>query len=126
MRLKRHLRGAWNDWRKRGARAELARPPVVESGCANSEGQEIPLVRWKGGALLYGRWPDTFERELWVRWRDYIPQAVTEDAFRVAIDVVLRYRYPHAMPHLTMPYSRKARECFHVQYRETIDDLPEG
>jgi hypothetical protein len=36
-----------------------------------------------------------------------------------------RYFYPHAMPHLTMPYRRRRRKtAFHPQHVETISDLP--
>jgi FkbM family methyltransferase len=104
--------------------SELAKVPVVQSGCAEVDGEQTPYVVLNDGTVLHGRWPTAFERELYRYWRYAVAPAVTEDTFRVAIDVIYRYLYPHAMPQLTMPYSRRARRCFHSQHVETIEDIP--
>lgn len=103
---------------------ELSKIDIVKSGCERIGGKQIPFVVLKDGAVLYGKQPTQFEREIYARWRNTINPTITEDTIRVAMDVLLRYMYPHAMPHLTMPYSRNARQCFHPQHIETIEDIP--
>ena len=50
---------------------------------------------------------------------------ITPETVGVAVDIVTRYLYPHAMPQLTMPYSRRKRAVFgHRQHTDTIEDLP--
>lgn len=104
--------------------AELSRVPVVQSGCERLRGHQTPFVVLKDDTVLYGKWPTQFEREIYTRWRDSIAPTISEDTIRVAMDVILRYLYPHAMPQLTMPYPRRGRKCFHLQHIETIEDLP--
>ena len=53
-----------------------------------------------------------------------IPSYITEETIQVAIDAIMRYRYPHMMPGLTVPYKRSRRYKFHPQHLESIDDLP--
>lgn len=122
--LKRHLQWMYFAQKNKALLAELSRITVVQSGCESLREHQAPFVVLKDGTVLYGKWPSRFEREIYTRWQDSIAPAVTEDTIRVAIDVILRYLYPHAMPQLTMPYSRRARKCFHLQHIETIEDLP--
>ncbi len=103
---------------------ELSRVPIVESGCESLGQDRIPFVILSNNVKLYGQWPTQFEREVYTCWQELITPAVTEDTIRIAIDVILRYLYPHAMPQLTAPYPRRARRCCHLQHIETIEDLP--
>ena len=125
------LLGRFREWARHGRsdrrnwalRAELARASIVEAGRDDSAGREAPFVRLKDGTVLYGRWPSDSERAMYARWCKDICPVITEDTFRVAVDVVLRYLYPHAMPYLTMPYRCRERRCFHRTHMDTIDDL---
>lgn len=103
---------------------ELAKVPVVHSGVEKVDGREAPFVVLDSRAVLYGRFPSDRERQVYGRWRESIPLSIREETVRVAMDVVSRYLYPHAMPQLTMPYPRDQRRCFHKQHMETIRDLP--
>ena len=97
---------------------ELSRVPIVESGCESLGQDRIPFVILSNNVKLYGQWPTQFEREVYTCWQELITPAVTEDTIRIAIDVILRYLYPHAMPQLTAPYPRRARRCCHLQHIE--------
>jgi FkbM family methyltransferase len=79
----------------------------------------------ENNTVLYGRFSTDFEREVYQRWKKDIKPGIREDTIQVAMDVVLRYLYPHAMPHLTIPYPRSQRICFHKQHIETIMDIPD-
>lgn len=122
--VRRRLRWTYFLRRHKALLAELSSVPIVQSGCEMVGGYQAPYVVLKDGTVLYGQRPTPFEREVYARWRDSIAPTIAEDAIRVAMDVILRYLYPHAMPQLTMPYPRKARECFHRQHMDTIEDLP--
>jgi FkbM family methyltransferase len=104
---------------------ELSRVPVVESGSEKINGQDVPYVMLENNTVLYGRLSTDLEREVYQRWKKDIKPGIREETIQVAMDVVLRYLYPHAMPHLTMPYPRSQRACFHKQHIETIMDLPD-
>jgi FkbM family methyltransferase len=110
--------------RERAMLAELSGIPVVESGVQVLDGRQTPFVILKNGRCLFGRAPDSFERAIYRRWKSVIAETVSEDTIRVAMDVILRYLYPHAMPQLTMPYTRSQRQGFQKQHRDTIRDLP--
>lgn len=112
------------DVNRKSMLTELINIPVVRSGCERIIDRETPYVVLDDGTTLYGRWPSSFERQLFRRWKDRINPNITEDAIRVSFDVIMRYLYPHAMPHITMPYSRSNRRGFHPQHIETIEDLP--
>ncbi len=103
--------------------AELGRLPIVESGAQESEGSQVPYVVLANGTILNGLPTSDFERELYVRWRNQLPPAITEDCFRVALDAVLRYVYPHARPDLTVPHARLLRRGFHPQHSQSIHDF---
>ncbi len=98
--------------------------PLVQSGTVPLDQLPTPFVKLEGGILLFGRWPNEYERAIYRVWRSQLPVALEEAAIRVAIDVIERYLYPHAMPHITMPYPREERRRFHRQHAETIADLP--
>jgi FkbM family methyltransferase len=104
---------------------EIARVPVVRSGVENVDGREAPFVVLQDGVTLYGRLPNHLERGIYRRWKHKMSPHITEDTVRVAIDVVLRYFYPHAMPHVAVPYPRSQRSFFHPQHKEGIWDLPD-
>jgi|GEM_PF-2011555 len=104
---------------------ELRKVPIVKSGVEKTNDRETPFVVLSDNTILYGRFPTDLERVAYRRWQGDIQTAISEDTIRVAMDVILRYQYPHAMPHLTMPYSRsQRRRGFHNQHIETIKDLP--
>jgi len=103
---------------------ELSYVPVAKSGIETVNGVETPFVVLNDGIVLYGRMPSEFEKEIYWKWKDALNPHLREETLRLAMDVVLRYQYPHAMPHVTMPYSRRARRCFHPQHVETIADVP--
>lgn len=101
----------------------LGNLPVTESGVKYLDLQPVPFIRLADGIVLFGRWPNSYERTVYHVWKSKLPAALQEDAIRVAIDAIERYQYPHAMPHITMPYARKQRRQFHRQHAETISDL---
>jgi len=102
---------------------QLSKVPIVSSGCNSLDDAEIPFVILNDGTKLYGQLPNQSEREMYFQCKGIILPSIHENAIRVAIDVICRYLFPHAMPQLTMPYSRKARQCFHPQHIDTIEDL---
>jgi len=104
--------------------AELSMVPIVHTGYEEVEGNQTPFVVLEDGTILCGEWPTESERDFYTRHKDSIAPTVTEDTIAVAIDVITRYLYPHAMPQLTMPYSYRARQGFHLQHIETIEDFP--
>jgi len=103
---------------------ELSKVPIVKSGVETISGKTIPFVVLNDDIILFGMYPTEFEKRVFHKWMDRINPNINEEAVRLAMDVILRYQYPHAMPHLTMPYSRRQRTCFHPQHIETISDLP--
>jgi len=103
---------------------ELSRVPVVESGTQIFENRKIPFVILRNGRYLFGKSPNNLERTIYRTWKKVISQAVTAETIRVAMDVILRYLYPHAMPQITMPYTQRQRQYFQKQHRDTIRDLP--
>jgi FkbM family methyltransferase len=103
---------------------EISKVPVVQSGVENINNKQIPFVILQDGVKLYGRAPSYLEREIYRRWKHKLTSAITEDTIRVAMDVVLRYLYPHAMPQIAVPYPRSQRSFFHPQHKEGIWDLP--
>jgi len=106
--------------------AELAAIPVVQAGCDEIKGHKTPFVVLKDGTILYGQQPTNIERAIYVRYQNSINPVITEETIRVAMDVITRYLYPHAMPQLTMPYSLRMRKAFgHLQHIETINDFPQ-
>ena len=109
--------------RRRPILLELQKLPLAQTGVETVDGREVPFVELQDGTHLYGRWPTDFERKLHREWKDELPSAIREDTMRVSVDAFLRYRFPHAMPHLTLPYDRFERECFHPHHTETIEDL---
>lgn len=123
-RLKRSLRLRNYSWKSKVMLEELSKVPIVETGCESRGQNRIPFVVLSNNVKLYGQWPTQFEREVYDCWREILAPAITEDTIRVAMDVILRYLYPHAMPQLTAPYPRRARRCCHMQHIETIEDLP--
>lgn len=100
---------------------ELAQLTVIQSGV---EQVEFPYLVLEGSVKLYGRFPSDLERAAYHHWRHKISANITEETIRVAMDVVLRYKYPHALPNLVPPYPRARRASFHPQHKETIWDLP--
>ncbi|HET9910265.1 MAG TPA: FkbM family methyltransferase [Anaerolineales bacterium] len=122
--LGKSLRLGTYPWKNRAMLLELLRVPVAKSGLETINGVETPFVVLSDGVVLYGILPSEFEKEICWRWKNMINPNIREETFRVAMDVVLRYQYPHAMPHITMPYPRQARKCFHPQHAETIADIP--
>jgi len=103
---------------------ELSTLPLVHSGVETVSGRTLPFVVLEDQTVLYGRFPTEQEKNVYLNWESQISKHISQDTIRVAMDVVMRYFYPHAMPHLTMPYSRSQRRHFHNQHIETIKDLP--
>jgi FkbM family methyltransferase len=121
-RLKRYLRWILYARERQALIFELSHVPVVDAGLDGEE--QIPFVVLEDDAVLYGRPPSEFDGKLYERWYQSISPVITLDTIGVAIDVICRYLYPHAMPQLTLPYPRKLRRGFHKQHIETIEDLP--
>lgn len=104
-------------------RAELQRVPLIETGLDGTE--KTPYAILKDSTILFGRHPTESQKRIYREWFRYLPQTLSLETIGVAIDIITRYLYPHAMPTLTMPYSQKARRrAFHPQHAETIVDLP--
>jgi len=103
---------------------ELTKVPIILSSVENLDGIDTPFVVLKDKTILYGQSPSLLDRKIYNRAKNTLPSTITEKTIRVAIDVIMRYLYPHSMPHLTMPYPRIKRRCFHYQHIETIDDIP--
>lgn len=102
---------------------ELVNLPVKASGVDNDN--DLPFMRLENNTLLFGRFPTEFQLEAYKRWKAYMPPQITPETVGVAVDVVTRYLYPHAMPQLTLPYSKRQRAVFgHRQHTDTIQDLP--
>jgi FkbM family methyltransferase len=105
---------------------ELSTIPVVESGFDEIKGYKTPFVILNNGTILYGRWPIALERKIYHRYKKFINPSITEDTIKVAMDVIDRYLYPHAMPQLTAPYSLRMRQVFsHSHQTDTINDIPQ-
>ncbi|XOF34672.1 MAG: FkbM family methyltransferase [Candidatus Electrothrix sp. YB6] len=102
---------------------ELSRIQIVDSGIDDSDGKKVPFAVLKDETILYGQLPDALEKRIYFKNKNKFPSSITEDTIRVAMDVVLRYLYPHSMPHLTMPYPLKKRKAFHPQHVGTIEDI---
>jgi FkbM family methyltransferase len=103
---------------------ELSLLPLLHSGHENINGRDFPFVVLNDKTVLYGRFPTSLERDMYLKWKSQISKHINADTIRVAMDVIMRYLYPHSMPHITMPYSRNQRRHFHNQHIETIKDLP--
>jgi FkbM family methyltransferase len=110
--------------RRLALKQELAKLSILHSGVEDVNGQRLPFVVLEDKTILYGRFPTGMERDVYAKWKEQISPEISEDTLRVAMDVIMRYCYPHALPHLTMPYSRSQRKHFHYQHIETIKDLP--
>jgi FkbM family methyltransferase len=121
-RLKQWAQWAYYARAYRALRIELSRVPIVESGWDDESG--APFVVLSNGTILYGREPTEFQGRVYSRWRNSIVPTIGPETVGVAIDVICRYLYPHAMPQVTMPYPRRMRRAFHPQHVETIEDLP--
>ena len=104
----------------RALRNELATLAIASSGQGDIQGQKAPYLVLQEGVTLFWRSPTAGERMLYRWWRHSLPDGLRLPQFRTAIDVVLRYKYPHAMPHLSVPYPLRARKCFHPQHRNCI------
>jgi FkbM family methyltransferase len=102
---------------------ELAKLPVRDSGIEEINGERVPYLLLDQGPVLFGKFPIPFERHLYRQLKRSLSAQLVEDAFRVAMDAVLRYVYPHGMPHLTPPYSIEERRGFHLQHLDTIQDF---
>ena len=118
------------EWRYRSPKMkplfeELSKISISESGSESLENHEVPFVVLPDGTVLCGRASSPFEKEIYRRNKYALPSSINEETIKVAIDVILRYLYPHAMPQLQLPYSRQERTCFHPQHVETIRDIPE-
>ncbi|MEM9118924.1 MAG: FkbM family methyltransferase [Cyanobacteria bacterium P01_F01_bin.56] len=105
---------------------EVKKLQISRSGEIELDDELLPFIRLSNGTFLVGQYPSEFETFLYSSYQDSLPRNIRPCAMRVAIDVVLRYMYPHGMPNLTPPYSRRIRHGFgfHPQHIETIDDIP--
>lgn len=52
-----------------------------------------------------------------------LKQRFADACLHLAIDIVWRYVYPHAMPTVRPPHSADDLKRFHLQHQDTIDDL---
>lgn len=100
--------------------AELNKLPVIQSGITDS----VSWIELQDGTRLFGQVTDIASRKLYQSLRKGIRAEITEEIFRVAVDVVTRYMFPHALPGETVPYPRRLRRGFHFQHVETIEDMP--
>jgi len=122
--IKNQLKRKYFLYRTKALIDQLSKVPIVKSGCEIIKNHQMPFVVLKDGTVLYGQLPNQFEIELYSEYNALIASGITKKTIRVAIDVIYRYLFPHAMPNLVMPYSRKSRQYFHPQHTETINDLP--
>jgi len=99
----------------------LANAPLSETGVADDG---VPYVVCSDGTRLFGQPPSPIERRYYHALRKWIHPAISEETFRVAVDVVLRYQFPHALPAITVPYKRFQRRGFHKQHKDMITDIP--
>jgi len=101
---------------------EVQKLPITGSGISDDG---FPWVSLSNGYKFYGFLPSSNDRVLYKLIDKTLKEKLVEDAFGVAIDIVLRYIYPHAQPDKTPPYSLFARRmCFHPQHVDTIQDIP--
>jgi FkbM family methyltransferase len=97
----------------------------VRSGVEHNNG--APYVELADGTTLFGRAPTRRQEEFYKINSHHLPATVTIATVGVAVDVVLRYLYPHAMPQLKLPYPRWVRARIgHPQHIEAIYDLPKA
>lgn len=121
--LKNKIKKIYRSYSLNALKLELSAVPIVESGIDGND--RTPFAVLQDGTILFGMYPSILQKTLYFEWKKYIPQTISADTIGVAVDIVTRYLYPHAMPHLTMPYTRRNRKTsFHPQHVETISDLP--
>ena len=84
----------------------------------------VPWIELQGGPRLFGQPPNTAECKLYHFLQKCIRAEITEEIFRVAVDIVTRYVFPHALPGEAVPYPKRIRKGFHPQHVETIEDMP--
>lgn len=99
---------------------ELNKLPVAQADTTNG----VPWIELQGGPRLFGQPSDIADHKLYHLLRRRIRAEITEEIFRVALDIVTRYIFPHALPGEVVPYPRRKRRGFHPQHVETIEDMP--
>lgn len=104
---------------------DVARAGVSEDG--------LSFLRLGDGTTLFGSGPtratsrgysrDDLRAYRWLPAE--IRRRIPPECIRLALDVVLRYVYPHATPYTRPPYSAEERRRHWLgQHADTIDDLP--
>lgn len=106
---------------KRPLVEEIQQLPIIESGISDDG---FPWVALSNGYKFYGFLTSSNDRILYNFLNKKLKENLREEAFGVAIDIITRYKYPHALPTKTPPYSLFARRAFHLQHRDTIQDIP--
>jgi hypothetical protein len=106
---------------------ELSSIQVSRSGLQRVGNQERLFMEVDGEGIFYGQQPNESERYFYRALKPQLPGQLSEEAFCIAMDFILRYRYPHCMPNLTMPYPKELRwqHFLHPKHHETIAGLPD-
>jgi FkbM family methyltransferase len=109
-----------------GLCSELTKLFILRSGLETLGDTRVGFIETPEEGLFFSQLPDEAERLVFRALKKDLPGDLEEEAFRTALDYIMRYRYPHSMPGLTMPYTREQRQqpFFHPQHHETIADLP--
>jgi FkbM family methyltransferase len=110
-------------------RMTLSYPMVVELNkldirAAAITPDGVPFISLANGTTFYGYLPTPTQKATYAVLPLSVRRRFPESCFRVAMDIVCRYVYPHAVPSLTPPYRLAERACFHRQHQDTIDDIP--
>ena len=109
--------------------AELDLLDVAEAGVAEDG---APWLRLGDGTVLFGARPLESkaynwykdDRAAYARLPAHLRGKIPEECIRLALDVILRYKYPHATPDITPPYPFETRRsCWFGQHSDTIDDF---
>lgn len=107
--------------------AELAGLDVSKTGVEKAGDRELPYVVLGDGTKFFGNLPADLQQRMlpFLRREKIVGQEVSDESIGVVWDLVPRFLYPHAMPHLTPGVPRQERRYFHPQHVETIADLPD-
>jgi FkbM family methyltransferase len=83
---------------------------------------DLPYIKLKNGLIFHGYLPSDKEKYLHSKLKFNTRVLLKRECIKVAIDIVLRYTYPHSMPFIKIPYIKIMRYGFHPQHFNTIYD----
>lgn len=84
-----------------------------------------PWIEAEGGAVrVHGFWTDDGKGQIFDILQPDLPPALRREYFRLVLDYVNRYLYPHMRPDLKPEgYEPEQLFCFHGQHKDAIADL---